>query len=59
MSIKEVNVKTAKSIVINRMPFSRFLVNGDESFIAIENTTGDAQVEHFETEKEALAFLRA
>ena len=53
MSIKEVNVKTAKSIVINRMPFSRFLVNGDESFIAIENTTGDAQVEHFETEKEA------
>lgn len=59
MKIKEVSIKEAQEIITNRMPFGCFIVNGDESFIAIENTSGDAQVEHFETEEDAVKFLEA
>lgn len=59
MIIKEISKNVARDIVRDRMPFGCFMVNGDESFIAIENSTGDAQVEHFETEAAARTFLNA
>ena len=55
--IKEISKQEAQEIVKDRMPFGCFIVNGDKRFIALENTTGDAQVEHFETEAAAKRWL--
>ncbi|WP_190283351.1 hypothetical protein [Cellulosilyticum sp. WCF-2] len=57
--IKEISKQEAQEIVKNRMPFGCFIVVGDESFIALENTTGDAQIEPFETEAAAKRWLRS
>lgn len=57
--VKEISLEKAQEIVKNRMPFGRFIAIGDYSFIAIENTSGDAQVEHFITLDAAIVFLNA
>lgn len=58
MKVKKINRKTAESIVLNRMPFGCFYLEENGKYTGIENSTGDAQIEHFATKSGCLRWLK-
>ncbi len=55
--IKRVTREETNKIIDTRKPLGEFLEIGDNTFIAIDNSTGDAWVEEFEDIEECIAWL--
>ena len=55
--IERVNLVKAYDIIDNRKPIGSFLTREGDKFVAIDNTTGDAWTEEFDTEEEAIKWL--
>lgn len=58
MSIVEINAQAAKQIIENRHPIGKFIAtDGKGTYTAIDNTTGEAFTEDFDTRDEAENWL--
>lgn len=57
MDIKEIDKKTASSIIENRIPLGLFWVKEDEVYVGIDNTTGDAWCEEFKDLESCYKYL--
>lgn len=55
--IEMVDDKKATKVIDNRKPLGRFWLMSGKKYVAIDNSTGDAWTEEFETEKECFEYL--
>lgn len=59
MRIKQINGLQSSEIIETRKPKGLFyVVEPDNSFTGIDNSTGDAWTENFEAEEECMSWLR-
>lgn len=57
MDIKEIDKKTASSIIENRILLGLFWVKEDEVYVGMDNTTGDAWGEEFKDLESCYKYL--
>lgn len=55
--IQEISAEFAEQIITTRDPEGRFIYTTETAFIAIDNRTGDAWTEEFDTKERAIAYL--
>ncbi|HCL4480312.1 TPA: hypothetical protein N2D99_002400 [Clostridium botulinum] len=54
---KEITINEASEIIENRKPLGAFWLKENKFYIAIDNTTGDAWTEEFNTKEECFQYL--
>jgi DNA uptake protein ComE-like DNA-binding protein len=60
-TIQEVGRKQAKNIILKRSPYGKFWVFDDATgkYIGIDNSTGEAYNEEFDTKEDAIKWLES
>lgn len=56
--ITKIKPKDARSIIETRKPLGRFFLLDNDLYVGIDNSSGDAWVEEFETKEKCLSWLR-
>ncbi|HID0768156.1 TPA: hypothetical protein ACXDAZ_002686 [Clostridium botulinum] len=57
MQCKEITSKEAENIIDSRKPLGTFWLKENKLYIAIDNNTGDAWTEEFNTKEECFQYL--